>query len=269
MLKGYGQKDQEASLLHINFVQKLAECKTDEDFKSLANEIKNVFTLPQGLQTATNLVKFKQIMYDYATFCQDRFQSEMTARRIRQIADFATGLAQNGSFRSQLYENAAAIFALLEQGSQSLLIHFDSLLTLGDLTINLARLYKWDEDYIERVQNLYQSDEHDAQTWMAPFNTYLQVKHDYKNAAAYFKLLMNESIKPDQKFNLKRVTIEQMPSRLLIKQNDLKMMTMKMDLIHVPGTIHSLERTYSISEQAVDDDHVSTVEEILRNVFYD
>ena len=267
MLKGYALKDQEHSLLHPTFVKKLAECKNDEDFKSLADDIKQNIALPQGINTASNMVKFKQIMFDYAKFCTEHFHSEITARRITQITEFAVSLAQNGVFRSQMYDHAAAIFALLDQEAQSILIHFDSLLALGSLTDNLARLYKWDEDYIERVQTLFKMDDYDAQTWMAPFNKYLEAKHDYKNAAAYFKILLNDVIKPDQKFNLKRVNISSMPSRLQIRQDDLKMMTLRMDLIHVPGTIHSLERTYSTSTQIVEDEQMSTVEEILRKIF--
>jgi len=266
MLKGLGQKDEEHSLLHPTFVKKLADCKNNNDFKSLANEIKNSLELPQGLNTASNLVKFKQIMFDYARFCTEQFRSEITARRIRQIAEFVTYLAQNGTFRNQMYDHAAAMFALLDQEAQSILIHFDSLLSLGSLTNNLARLYKWDEDYIERVQNLYKMDDYDAQTWVTPFNRYLRDQHDFKNAAAYFKILLGDVVKPDQNFNLKRVNISSLPSRLNIRQDDLKMMTLRMELIHVPGTIHSLERTYSTSTQIVDDEQMSTVEEILRNI---
>ena len=267
MLKGCALKDDEQSLLHPIFMKKLADCKNEDDFKSLANEVKMKLALPQGLNTATNLVKFKQIMFDYARFCKESFHSEITAKRITQITEFAVRLAQNGIFRNQMYEHAASVFALLDQQPQSILIHFDSLLALGSLTNNLARLYQWDEDYIERVQNLYKMNDHDAQVWVTPFNKYLAVQHDFKNAAAYFKLLLNDVVKPDQHYNLKRVNIPLMSSKLQIWQDDLKMMTLRMDLMHVPGTIHSLERTYSTSTQIVEDEQMSTVEEILRKFF--
>ena len=266
VLKMLANKEDVKSLLHPNFVKKLAECTEDEHFNSLANEIKNDIQQSPQLQQLCNMVKFKWIMDDVAEFYTKRFRSELTARRIRQTSQFAKDLALSGQFRSQLYEHAASIFALMEQQSPMLLIHFDSLISLGSVTTRLARQQNWDEDYIQRVQNLYKVENFNAQNWMEPFNRYLEVRPDYKNSSGYFKVILNDAIKPDQRFNLSKIKVATMTESLKITQEDLKMMTISTDILSIPGTIFQLERTFTTSNQVVDDEQMSTVEEILSQI---
>lgn len=175
------------------------------------------------------------ILTDMADFYQRRFRSELTARRIKQTTEFGQSLAKSGLFRAQLYDHTASIFALLEQDSPTLLIHFDSLISLGSTTTNLARLYNWDEEYIARVQKLYKLQEYDAQNWFEPFNKYLEARHEYRNAAQYFKCILNRSVKPDQKFNLQRIKVATFPETLNIPQDDIKMMTISTEILNIPG----------------------------------
>ena len=191
ILKLLANKEDQHSLLHQDFIKKLAECTADEHFITLANEIKNKMQYSPQLQQLSNMVKFKLILDDLSDFYSRRFRSELTARRIKQTSQFARDLALSGSFRTQLYEHAASIFALMEQNSPTLLIHFESLISLGSVTKSLARQQDWNEDYIQRVQNLHKLENYDAQNWMEPFNRYLEARHEHKNAAAYFKVILN------------------------------------------------------------------------------
>ena len=266
IIKTLGFKDDPNSLLHPDFTRKLAECKDQEDFVSLANEVNEKVQQPAGLQPLTNMVKFDGVMKDMAEFYKKRFRSELTARRILQTTKFAKDLAKNNNFRNQLYHHAASIFALLEQQSDLLLIHFDSLLSLGSVTTSLARQQKWDENYIQRVQQLYQMDKYDADAWFTPFNKYLEVRADYKNASGYFKAILNKAVKPDANFNLQRVKVATLTDNMHILLNDIKMITVSTDILSVPGTIFQLERTYSTSTDMVDDEQMSTVDEILSQV---
>ena len=180
--------------------------------------------------------------------------------------EFAINLCNSKEFQNQLYDHAASIFALLEQGTDTLLIHFDSLMSLGSITERLARQQNWDMDYIKRVQKMYKMEEYNAQKWFEPFNKYLEVKHEYKNAASFFKIILNDAIQPDQRFNLKNIKVATLPDNLMLNQEDIKMMTLSTEILNLPGTIFQFERTYTSSNQTVDNEIMSTVDEILSQV---
>ena len=57
MLKAFGDKTKNKSFLHPDFIKKLAECREQDDFTSLANEIKQGIEQPSGLQQITNMVQ--------------------------------------------------------------------------------------------------------------------------------------------------------------------------------------------------------------------
>ena len=57
MLKAFGDKTKTQSFLHPDFIKKLAECREQDDFTSLANEIKQVLEQPSGLQQITKMVQ--------------------------------------------------------------------------------------------------------------------------------------------------------------------------------------------------------------------
>ena len=204
-----------------------------------------------------------------AEFYAKRFRSELTSRRITQTTKFGMDLSLSNQFRNQLYEHVASLFALMDQNSDTLLIHFESLISLGSVTKSLARQYNWDETYIERVQNLYKMEDYDAQNWFEPFNRYLEVRKDYRQAGNFFKILLNKAVKPDQHFNLQRVRIPALTEEYDIYQDDIKMISISTDILNIPGTIFQLERTFTTSTQLVDDERMSTVDEILSQVSAD
>ena len=266
ILKTLAKADDEKALLHPNFIKKLAECRDQKDFDTLANEVQQKVQQPEPLKVLTNMMKFVKVMEDMAEFYTKRFRSELTARRIIQTSIFAKHLALNSQFRDQLYDHAASIFAMLEQQSPTTLIHFESLISLGSLTRSLAKQQKWDEEYIQRVQALYKMDQYEAQQWVEPFNRYLEARGDYRGAACYFKALLNHVVKPDQYFNLVKVKVATLTDNMLISQDDFKMITISTDILSIPGTIFQLEKTFSTSTQIIDDERVSTVEEILSQI---
>ena len=180
--------------------------------------------------------------------------------------EFAVNLCNSKEFQNQLYEHGASMFALMEQGSETLLTHFDSLMSLGTVTESLARQQNWDMNYIQRVQKMYKMDDYNAQKWFEPFNKYLEVKHEFKNAASFFKIILNDAIKPDQRFNLSDVKVATLPDYLLLTQDDIKMMTLSTEILTLSGTIFQLERTYTTSNMTVDNETMSTVDEILSQV---
>ena len=57
ILKTFGDKNEKHSMLHQDFVKKLAECKNEQEFQSLANDVKNTIELPTGLQQHTNMIQ--------------------------------------------------------------------------------------------------------------------------------------------------------------------------------------------------------------------
>lgn len=190
------------------------------------------------------------------------FQSTLTATRIKQLADFGISLANSDAFKFQLYEHTASIFALMEQKAPNMLTHFTSIMSLGTVTESLARQHQWDMEYIHRVQALYKIEEHDAQKWMAPFNKYLERRQDFRGAAQLVKILLNDVIKPDPKFDLTKVQIPDLSDHLLIQADDLKMITLSTDILSIQGTIYQLERAFSTSTQISEDEQISTVEEV-------
>ena len=190
------------------------------------------------------------------------FGSTFTATRIRQLAEFGTNLINNETFRFQMYEHAASVFALLEQKSPNLLCHFPSLMSLGSVTESLARQHHWDMTYIKRVQDLYKLDEYDAQKWAMPLNKYLGRRPDYRGSAQMIKVMLNNVIKPDQKFDLTQIQIPNMDEQFEISQEDFKMMAIATDVLNIHDTVYQLERTFSTSTQICDDEQLSTVEEV-------
>ena len=187
------------------------------------------------------------------------FQSTLTATRIKQLADFGISLINSDKFKLQLYEHAASVFALMEQKAPNMLTHFTSIMSLGNVTESLARHHQWDIDYIHRVQALYKTEDHDTQKWMAPFNKYLERRHEFRGAAQMIKILLNDVIKPDPKFDLTKVQIPNLDDQLIIEAEDLKMITLSTDVLNIQGTIYQLERAFSTSTQISDDEHLHKI----------
>ena len=199
---------------------------------------------------------------DMADQYTEMFSSTFTSTRIRQLAEFGINLINNETFKYQMYEHAASIFALMEQKSPNLLCHFPSLMSLGKVTESLARQHHWDMDYINRVRQLYRLEEHDAQVWVTPINKYLSRRNDYRGAGDLIKIMLNDVIRPDQRFDLTKVNIPNMDNQLELSQEDFKMIAISTDILNIHGTIFQLERTFSTSTQICDDEQLSTVEEV-------
>lgn len=193
------------------------------------------------------------------------FNSQFTASRIKHLADFGISLINNDTFKYQLYEHAASVLASIEQKSPNMLTHFTSIMSLGTVTESLARHHQWDIDYIHRVQALYRLEDHDTQKWMAPFNKYLERRHDFRGAEQMVKILLNDVIRPDPKFDLTKVQVPNMGDQIIILSDDLKMITLSTDVLNIQGTIYQLERAFSTSTQISDDEQISTVEEVITN----
>ena len=263
MLKKHGDKSEPEAILHQNFVRKLASCKSQEDFKNLAKEAKDMFQFPAAIQQMVNMVKFKSLANDLSDQYNIIDNCQLISKRVYQITEFAMNLAKSGKFKHQLYENVASIFALLDQDSPNVLTHFNSIMSLGSVTFSLARQYKWDPEYIGRVRSLYGLEKHDETTWFTQFNTYLERRGTYRGAANYFKAVLNDAITPNSSFNLQRTHIPEMKDYMRISAESIKVMSLSTDILNVPGTIDQLERTFSTSTQIVDGEQMSTVEEIL------
>ena len=262
MLKKHGEKTNPDSLLHQNFIKKLAACTTSDDFEALANATKEFLQLPKQVVILMNKIKFFNVTVDLAKQYTAMFNSQFTATRIRQLAKFGVDLINNDRFKRQMYEHAASIFALLEQGAPAILCHFTSLISLGTTTDSLARQHNWDLEYIQRVRNLYKLEETDAQRWMTPVNKYLEKRADYRGAALLLKVILGDTVKPDPKFDLTKIQINRMTSQVEITQEDLKMITLATDILNMEGSIYQLERTFSTSTTFEENDHISTVEEV-------
>ena len=269
VLKKHADKNNPDAMLHPNFLKKLASCKDQEEFQVLAEATKEKLQLPPSIQAMVNMVKFKTLANDLSDQFKILYNSQLTSKRIYQITEFAMNLSKSRKFKHQLYEHTASIFALLEQDSSNILTHFSSLISLGQVTNRLARQYKWDMDYIHRVRNLYKMQNHDATQWFVHFNKYLERRATHRNAGNYFKVMLNDAIRPGPKFNLQEVQIPEMTDQLFITENDIKMISCSTDILTIPGTIHQLERTFSTSVQVVDGEQMSSVEEILSQVSAD
>ena len=263
ILKKHGDKSDSEGILHSTFVRQLASCKNQEDFKELADKTKDIFQLPTTLQPMVNMMKFKMLANDLSDQYNIIHNSQLIAKRIYQCTEFAINISRSGRFRHQLYEHMASILALLDQDSPNILTHFNSLLTLGSVTFRLARLYKWDLEYIGRVRSLYGLENHDETTWFSQFNTYLERRGTYRGSADYFTIVLNKAIIPDQNYNLRQNHIPDFREDLEIYAEDIKMMSLATDILNVSGTIDQLERVFSTSTQIVDGEAMSTVEEIL------
>lgn len=262
-LKKHGDNTNPEALLHDSFIKKLAACTTGDDFEALANAVKEYLQLPSQVMLLTNKIKFKQIALDMAEQYTEMFSSNFTAIRIRQLASFGIELTNSDKFKRQMYDHAASICALLEQGTPTILCHFNSLISLGSVTESLARQNNWDLGYIRRVQNLYKAEDTDAQRWMTPINKYLDRRQDYRGSPFYFKVVLNEVVRPDPKFDLSKVQVNSITPQLEINQEDLKMITLSTDILQLEGTIYQLERAFSTSTQVEEDDHISTVDEVI------
>ena len=266
LLKKHGDKTNPESLLHKNFITKLAACTTSDDFEALANAMKEHLQLPKSVMMLINKIKFKQITVDLADQYMEMFNSNFTATRIKQLASFGIELLNNDRFKRQMYEHAASIFALLEQGTPTILCHFTSLISLGSTTDSLARQHNWDPEYIQRVRNLYKLNETDAQRWMTPFNKYLSRRAKYRGAEDFLKVILGDAIRPDPKFDLSKIQINGLLGQMQITQEDLKMITLSTDILNMEGTIYQLERTFSTSTQIEENDQISTVDEVKQKI---
>ena len=80
------------------------------------------------------------------------------------------------------------------------------------------------------------------------------------------KILLNDVIRPDPKFDLTKVQVQNMGDQVLITPEDLKMITLSTDVLNIQGTIYQLERAFSTSTQISDDEQISTVEEVTANI---
>ena len=261
-LKKHGCKDNPESLLHEGFIKKLAACITDDDFEALANAIKEFLQLPKQIMILINKIKYKQISFDMAEEYITMFNANFTATRIKQLATFGLDLINSDKFKKQIYDHAASILALMEQETPTILCHFTSLISLGTTTESLARQHNWDMDYINRVRELYKLEETDAQRWMTPLNKYLGRRGNYRGADNFLKVVLNDAIRPDPKYDLSKIQISSLTDQMLISQDDLKIITHSTDILNLEGTIYQLERAFSTSTQIVEDDQISTVEEV-------
>ena len=61
LMKTFSDKENVNAMLHPNFIKKLADCKDDNDFISLANEIKQHIEQPPALRQLSNMVKARVI----------------------------------------------------------------------------------------------------------------------------------------------------------------------------------------------------------------
>ena len=117
----------------------------------------------------------------------------------------------------------ASIMTLMERKEESIILHFPSLLTMGSITENLARLNKWDQQYINKVQSLYKMDDHDANRWTTIVTKFLGQSQDNATHDKYFQNLFPGAIKSDGYFQFKISS----PSRVtIIQQDDFKMIAL-------------------------------------------
>ena len=61
LMKTFSDKENVNAMLHPNFIKKLADCKEENDFISLANEIKKHIEQPPALRQLSNMVKERVI----------------------------------------------------------------------------------------------------------------------------------------------------------------------------------------------------------------
>ena len=262
LLKKHGEKTNPESLLHPDFIKKLAACTTSDDFEVLANTTREFLQLPKQVMVLINKIKFHQVTVDLADQYTVMFNSQFTATRIRQLARFGVELINNDKFKRQMYDHAASIMAILEQGAPSILCHFTSLISLGTTTDSLARQHNWDVEYIQRVRNLYKLNETDAQRWMTPFNKYLERRGDYRGSKNLLRIILGNAIRPDPKFDLTKIQINSMSEQMEISQDDVRMITLSTDILNMEGTIYQMERTFSTSTEIDENEQISTVEEV-------
>lgn len=57
ILKMLADKNQPGSILHPDFVKKLAGCKNDQELQSLANDVKEKVQIPNSIQQITNMIQ--------------------------------------------------------------------------------------------------------------------------------------------------------------------------------------------------------------------
>ena len=262
LLKKHGEKTNSESLLHQDFIRKLASCITSDDFDALANATKEFLQLPKQVMILINKVRFHQVTVDLAEQYTVMFNSPFTATRIKQLAKFGIELINNDKFKRQMYDHAASVLAVLEQGTPSILCHFTSLISLGTTTDSLAKQHNWDAEYIQRVRNLYKLDETDAQRWMTPFNKYLDRRGEYRGSKNLLRIILGNAIRPDPKYDLTKIQINSMKDQMEISQNDVKMITMSTDILNMEGTIYQMERAFSTSTEIDGNEQISTVDEV-------
>ena len=77
----------------------------------------------------------------------------------------------------------ASIFTLLEKKEESIILHFPSLVTMGTVTTNLARLNNWDQVYIAKIQSLHKMENYDVNNWMNIITKYLGRSEENANDA--------------------------------------------------------------------------------------
>ena len=152
---------------------------------------------------------------------------------------------------------------LLEKKEESIILHFPSLVSMGSVTENLARLNKWDQQYIEKIQNLYKLDDHDANHWMTIITKYLGHNEENAGDAVYFSQLLHQSIHSDRYYQFK---IIEPKSILRIPQEDFKMISVATEIINTSKTVFGLERTFNLTLNITEEEQLSSVQDILSQV---
>ena len=121
----------------------------------------------------------------------------------------------------------ASIMTLLEKKEESIILHFPSLITMGTITENLARLNKWDQEYITKVQQLYKMDDHDVKRWTTIVTKFLGQSQDNATHDTYFQNLFPGTMQSDGYYQFK---IPSPAKVLIIPSDDFKMMSLGKEL---------------------------------------
>ena len=153
---------------------------------------------------------------------------------------------------------------LLEKQEETIILHFPSLVSMGEVTENLARLNHWDQSYINKIQALYKMDENDTDKWMQIITKYLGQDEENAKDAKYFEELLFQTIQSDKYFQFKIRNAP--PSKALqIPKTDFKMLSLATEILNTPNTVFGLERAFTMAVN-IEEEQLSSVQDILSQV---
>ena len=154
------------------------------------NKFRHIIEMPKASQSrlaVANMVQCGQHAKDLATYWRDERKSKLTAHWVETLADYVNELVENDKFMNQMYDHLAAILYTMDTAPNHAIVAFAHLANMGSLTTKLKKLYDWDDQAIQFVQQRQNVKPKEAK--FKTFQSFLQRKNQVETTQFFQRLL--------------------------------------------------------------------------------